>query len=220
MIYVIGGIESKIAKSTTAANLAIYLSMQKQHEVLLIDADQSQCSTDFLSSRKKHTPDCHLRLMQLSGQAIKQEVIKNQSEYDDIVIDCGIGENLKYAMEVSSRLIVPLSDKELHLWGFIWNLTRIEDLIRESLKENKSLVAYAFLISKSTQEKDDAYVIKSLEESQFVKFVDNPLLDDPTLLKQTFLGQTISKGYSAFDYKPVNEKATAGLTKIFETTSA
>ena len=216
MIYVVGGMESKIAKSTTAVNLAIYLSMQKQHNVLLIDADPSQCATDFMNSRKKHTPDCHLHLLQLDGGAIKEEVIQHQSKYDDIVIDCGIGENLKYAMGVSSKLIVPLSDKELHLWGVVWNLTRIEDLIKESLKDNTALEAYAFLISRSPQEKDDAYVVKYLKESPLVKFVENPMLDDTALVKQTFFGQTISKGYSAFDYKPVNEKATSGLGKIFE----
>ena len=50
MIYTVGGIKGGSGKTTIATNLTIYLASQNR-DVILVDADDQESSTDFTAFR-------------------------------------------------------------------------------------------------------------------------------------------------------------------------
>ncbi|HYO90311.1 MAG TPA: ParA family protein, partial [Pyrinomonadaceae bacterium] len=56
MIIVVGGIKGGSGKTTVATNLAVIRSAEG-HDVLLIDADDQETSTDFTIIRNERRPE-------------------------------------------------------------------------------------------------------------------------------------------------------------------
>ena len=99
MVYLIGGLKGGVGKTTTAINLAIYLSGQGR-DVLFVDADAQASASEFMGWRSEHTLDEHLTFVELHGSRVRDEVRKLRSKFDDIVIDAGGGmrESQKFAL--------------------------------------------------------------------------------------------------------------------------
>ena len=55
MVYLVGGEKGGVGKTTTAINFAIYLSQEKDRDVLFVDADAQASAAEFMGWRAEHT---------------------------------------------------------------------------------------------------------------------------------------------------------------------
>ena len=89
MIVIAGGIKGGSGKTTVATNLAIIRATQRR-DVLLIDADDQETSTDFTALRNEVLPEgAGYTGIKLSGSAVRTDTLKLSKKYDDIIIDTG-----------------------------------------------------------------------------------------------------------------------------------
>src|ERR1700760_2684226 len=89
MIIVVGGIKGGSGKTTVATNLAVIRSAEG-HDVLLIDADDQETSTDFTIIRNEGRPDgAGYTSIKLTGPAVRTETLRLANKYEDIIIDTG-----------------------------------------------------------------------------------------------------------------------------------
>lgn len=80
MIYVIGGIKGGSGKSTIATNLAVLMA-KKFKDILLIDADDQQSSSDFTVFRSETMKDkLDYTSIQLSDRTVRDQTIKLKSK--------------------------------------------------------------------------------------------------------------------------------------------
>ena len=94
MIYVIGGMKYGVAKTTAAVNLALYLARVKYKDVLLVDADPSERSSEFMNLRGQSIYEKRLTCVKVNGDSIQTELSKLKSQFEHIIIDSGYGDNL------------------------------------------------------------------------------------------------------------------------------
>lgn len=183
MVYVIGGMKYNIGKVRTSVNFALYLANIKQRSVLLIDADPSTLASEYLGWKNMIAPETELAFTNLDDSSLKEKVAENKNEYDDIVIDSGVGENLKYSLDIAGRLIVPFCAKDLGLWT-VWTLTNVERMIYNALDENPELKAYSILINKVGNEDKITDLVKALKRSQFLELLCSETLQDTMFEEQ------------------------------------
>jgi len=86
MLYTIGGIKGGCGKTTVATNLVILLAAEGR-DVLLVDADDQETATDFTAWRNQTTQgNTGYTAIQLSGDAVRTEILKLSDKYDDMVL--------------------------------------------------------------------------------------------------------------------------------------
>jgi chromosome partitioning protein len=170
MIITIGGTKGGCGKTTTATNLAIYLVLQGS-EVLLVDADEQKTATDFSYQRQATLNDTGYTAIQLTGAAVRSQVLKQKEKYDHIVIDVGgrDTDGLRAALTVSDVLLSPFKPKNYD----IWTLDKIEKLVTEAEMYNENLKSFSFINEAFTHSKvkDNAEAAQSLNESKIIKFL-------------------------------------------------
>jgi chromosome partitioning protein len=88
-IYLVGGIKGGSGKTTVATNLTVLLAGDGR-DVLLVDADDQETASDFTVWRNTNTEGhAGYTAIQLTGDAVRTEIRRLTSKYDDIVIDTG-----------------------------------------------------------------------------------------------------------------------------------
>ena len=90
-IIVIGGTKGGVGKTTLATNLTVMRSQAKK-DVLLVDADEQGSSTDFTAVRNEtleKQKGAGYTAIKLHGAAVRSEVLRLASKYDDVIIDVG-----------------------------------------------------------------------------------------------------------------------------------
>lgn len=207
MVYLIGGLKGGVGKTTTAINLAIYLSGQGR-DVLFVDADAQASAAEFMGWRSEHTQDEHLTFVELHGSRVRDEVRKLRSKFDDIVIDAGGGmrDSQKFALIVADKYLIPFPASGPD----IWTLTNVEKTVEEAQAFNENLKAYSFLMRAYPEGNENSDASEVLKESTVLKYLDYPIIS------RKVFSQSVTAGYSIFDYKPRNQQAVNELTKLFE----
>ena len=87
MIILIGGEKGGSGKSCLAQNLAVYLQ-QKNHDILLLDADPQGTTTDWVKERDANQDLRNIPSVQAAGN-IRQVLEDLSKRYQDIIIDAG-----------------------------------------------------------------------------------------------------------------------------------
>lgn len=208
MIYTVGGIKGGSGKTTIATNLTVMLA-HAGRDVLLVDADDQETSTDFTFWRNETLPGgAGYTAIQLADAAVRTEVLKLKDKYDDIVIDTGGRDTTsqRAAMVVSDLYIVPFVPRSFDMW----TLEKVVKLIDEMSPANPNLVAIAILnrLDPRGVDNDDA--------KEFLK--DSPTL---TVLKATLghrkvYANAASKGLGVIEHKPSDEKALQEVEQLFK----
>lgn len=109
-VLVIANTKGGVGKSTTAVNLAAYLS--RHGRTLLIDTDKQASAATWASWRRDRSMPHNPTTVILLNDSVVKEGRALAAEHEYTVIDAGGKDNpgMRYAMLLADTLLVPLSD--------------------------------------------------------------------------------------------------------------
>ncbi len=207
MIIVCGGIKGGSGKTTVATNLTIMLA-NASRDVLLVDADDQETSTDFtLLRNQQREGGAGYTSIQLRESAVRSEVLRMKDKYDDIIIDTGGRDtsSQRAALVVADVLLVPFVPKSFD----VWTLEKVSEVVSEIRAVNSDLQAYIFLNRAEPQGHDNEEAIEMLKDNEGLEFIDTPLG-----YRKAF-GHAGSQGLSVVELKPANKKAVDEIVTLF-----
>ena len=200
MIIVCGGIKGGSGKTTVATNLAVIRAGQGS-DVLLIDADDQETSTDFTTQRaEQHDGEAGYTSIKLTGQAVRNQTQRLKEKYQDIIIDTGGRDTTsqRASLSVADVLLVPFVPRSFD----IWTIEKVSDLVAEMRQANPKLKAFTFINRADPRGQDNNEAGEVLKESQELQFIDTPLGN-----RKAF-GNAAAAGLAVTELKPEDEKAT------------
>lgn len=208
MVYTIGGIKGGSGKTTLATNLAVLLS-NSGRDVLLVDADAQGTSSDFSELRAETLDDMGYTAIELSGGAVRTQVMKLKSKYDDVVIDAGGRDTTsqRAALVVSDIFIAPFVPSSFDMW----TLELVIELVEEMEPANPNLKSFAILNSVDAIGKEDNESKDYILEKGVLSFIDTPLGRRKAFRKAS------SQGLCVTEYRPKDKKAIAEIEAFFKT---
>ena len=208
MIVIVGGIKGGSGKTTVATNLAV-MSGAAGKDVLLIDADDQETSTDFTALRNEQLPTgAGYTSIKLTGAAVRTETQRLMSKYDRIIIDTGGRDTTsqRAALTVASVLLVPFVPRSFD----VWTLEKVGKLVGEIRTVNPQLRAYAFLNRTDPRGHDNDDAAEYLRESGELEFIETPLG-----ARKAF-SNAAALGLGVIEFKPVDQKAVEEATKLYQ----
>lgn len=137
MIITVGHEKGGCGKTTTATNVAVWLA-RRGADVLVLDADR-QRSASFWAAVRASTPSLpSVQCVQAMGN-ISATIRDLAQRYQHVVIDCGGLDSveLRSALLVSQRLVVPLRPSQFDLWS----LSHLAEIVAAAQALNPSLRA-------------------------------------------------------------------------------
>ena len=142
MILLVGGQKGGCGKTTLATNIACYLANQKK-DVILVDADKQNSSTNFIQDRQENENLINIPSVKVSDN-IAQSIKDLKSKYKYIVIDCAgrDSKEQRSGMLVADKIIIPIrpSQYDLDTLDNLSNIIEDAKVINENLK---SLVVFS-----------------------------------------------------------------------------
>lgn len=207
MIILSGGIKGGSGKTTVATNLAI-LCASTGRDVLLIDADDQESAFDFTILRNEtHKGGAGYTSIKLSGKAVRTEVLRLASKYDDVVIDTGGRDtsSQRAALSVADVLLVPFVPRSFD----VWTLEKVSELVEEMRQANPSLQACTFLNRADPRGQDNLEAAEVLQETPALTFIDTPLGS-----RKAF-SNAAAKGLAVTELRPPDSKASDEIMTLF-----
>ncbi|HNJ43688.1 MAG TPA: AAA family ATPase, partial [Acidobacteriota bacterium] len=129
MIITVGGIKGGSGKTTIATHLAI-LRATAGKDVVLVDADDQETASDFTLLRNERSQgEAGYSCIKLNGPAVRTEVLRIKSKYDDVIIDTGGRDTTsqRAALTASDLLLVPFVPRTFD----IWTVEKVVNLVEE-----------------------------------------------------------------------------------------
>lgn len=208
MIYTVGGIKGGSGKTTIATNLAIMLA-NSGRDVLLVDADAQGTASDFSQQRSEVLEDMGYTAVKLSGTAVRTQVEKLKSKYDDVVIDAGGRDTTsqRAALVISDIFIAPFVPSSFDMW----TLELVVALVQEMTPANPNLKAFALLNSVDAVGKEDDDSKEYILETGILHFMDTPIGRRKSFRKAS------STGLAVTEFKPRDKKAINEIEHFFKT---
>lgn len=207
MIVVSGGIKGGSGKTTVATNLAVIRSAQGR-DVLLIDADDQETSTDFTALRNERLPaGAGYTGIKLAGPAVRTETLRLAKKYDDILIDTGGRDTTsqRAALAIADVLLVPFVPRSFD----VWTLEKVSDLVAEMRTANPGLKAYAFLNRADPRGQDNDDAVEVIRETEALAFIQAPLGS------RKAYSNAAAQGLAVTEIKPQDAKATEEILVLF-----
>jgi chromosome partitioning protein len=207
MIIVVGGIKGGSGKTTLATNLAVIRSAEG-HDVLLIDADDQETSTDFTIIRNERRPDgAGYTSIKLTGAAVRTETLRLANKYEDIIIDTGGRDTTsqRAALTVADFLLVPFVPRSFD----VWTLEKVSSLVSEMQAANPDLLAYTFINRADPRGQDNDDAAEVLRETESLSFIETPLG-----ARKAF-SNAAAAGLAVTEIKPQDQKATEEMMMLY-----
>jgi len=87
-------------------------------DLLLVDADEQATASDFTAIRTEKLGSPGYTAIQLSGSAVRTQVLQLAAKYDDIIIDAGGRDTsgLRAALTVANVAVVPFQPRSFDIW--------------------------------------------------------------------------------------------------------
>jgi chromosome partitioning protein len=208
MIYTIGGIKGGSGKTTIATNLAVFLASKKR-DILLVDADDQESSSDFTAFRNQALQGVlDYTAVKITGSDLNGQVKRLAEKYDDVIIDVGGRDTVsqRSALTVSQIALFPFAARSFD----IWTLNKVNALLNEILPFNSSLLSLTFINKADSRgnHKDDAAEL--LMSSERLVFLDTPLGN------RIAFGNAAAEGLGVIELKPADEKAVTEFTALYK----
>ena len=139
MIITIGCEKGGVGKSALAQTLAVYL-VEKNKDVLLVDADPQRTSADWVSERSEDLKK--IFCTEQTGNILNTLQDFDQ-RYQYVVVDCGGADSkaLRSSLAVSNRALIPFRPKRRDLK----QAPNMAELIQTILTHNPNLIARSIL---------------------------------------------------------------------------
>lgn len=210
MILVCGGIKGGVGKTTLATSMVILRSASGK-DVLLVDADDQATSTDFTAIRNQSLADqggAGYTSIQLHGAAVRSEVMKLASKYDDVIIDVGGRDTAgqRAALLVADVYVVPFLPGSFD----IWTLDNVSALIEDAKAFNDKLKAVCLINRADSQGSDNKEAAEIAREIPNLTYIDTPLGN-----RKAFRSAA-AQGLAVTELKPPDSKAISELTTVFK----
>ena len=208
MIIVIGGIKGGSGKTTVATNLAVMRS-GKGNDVLLIDADDQETSTDFTILRNEILESgAGYTNIKLTGAAVRTETLRLKNKYQDIIIDTGGRDtsSQRAALTVADILLVPFVPRSFD----VWTIEKVSNLVAEMKTVNPELRACMFLNRADPRGQDNYDTAEVLRENDTLTFLDTPLG-----ARKAF-SNAAAAGLGVSELKPLDPKAFEEISKLHD----
>jgi chromosome partitioning protein len=205
MKIVLAQTKGGVGKTTLAVNLAVARS-QAGRDLLLVDADEQGTASDFTALRTEQLGSPGYTAIQLSGSAVRTQVLQLDSKYQDIIIDAGGRDTsgLRAALTVADVAVVPFQPRSFD----IWTLDKVADLITEARGYNPNLRAVAVLNFADPQGPDNAAAAAALEGAPGIEFLNTPIG------RRKAFPNAAAEGRSVGELKRLDPKASAELTAL------
>lgn len=207
MIVVAGGIKGGSGKTTVATNLAVIRAAEGR-DVLLIDADDQETSTDFTVLRNETHPDAaRYTSIKLTGAPVRTETLRLATKYDDVIIDTGGRDTTsqRAALSVADVLLVPFVPRSFD----VWTLEKVAALVAEMRTANEALCAYSFINRADPRGQDNDDAAEVLKETGQLTFIDI------TLGARKAFSNAAAQGLAVTELKPQDAKAVEEIMTLF-----
>jgi chromosome partitioning protein len=210
MILVFGGIKGGVGKTTLATNMAILRSQQGK-DVLLVDADDQGTASDFTTVRNETLADqggAGYTSIKLHGSAVRSELLRMASKYDDIVIDVGGRDTAgqRAALSVADVYVVPFLPGSFD----VWTLDNVGRLVEETRAFNDKLKTVCVINRADAKGADNAEAAAIASEIPNLTYLDAPLGN-----RKAFRSAA-AQGLAVTEVKPTDPKAIAEMTRLLK----
>lgn len=206
MIIAVVQTKGGVGKTTLTVNLVCERVLRAKRDVLLVDADEQGTASDFSALRAEKLGDTGYSAVQLSGNAVRNQVKAMKSKFDDIFIDTGGRDTqaLRAALTVADVALIPFQPRSFD----VWTLDKVASLISEARSFNESLRAFAVLNCADASGPDNVAAAVSLTEQPEIAYIDAPVG------RRKAFPNTNALGLSVLEGSPVDKKACDELIKL------
>lgn len=192
-----------------ATNLATMRSLAG-YDTLLVDADEQDSASDFTVLRNQvfeQVGGAGYTAIKLRGQAVKSEVPRIASKYDDVVIDAGGRDNTGHraALLVADLYLVPLFPESFDAW----TLDSVAKLIDEASTFNTQLKSICFLNRADAQGGDNEEAAQVARETEELIYLEQPIGTRKAFRRSA------SEGKAVVEYRPKDTKAIEEITRLY-----
>lgn len=210
MILVFGGIKGGVGKTTLATHMTILRSHQSK-DVLLVDADDQATATDFTTVRNETLADqggAGYTSVQLHGAAVRSELVRLATKYDDIVIDVGGRDTAgqRAALSVADLYVVPFLPGSFD----VWTLENVGALVVEAQAFNEKLRAVCVINRADSSGSDNADAAAIAAETKSLAYLNAPLGN-----RKAFRSAS-AQGLAVTEMKPSDPKAIAEIEMLYK----
>ena len=206
MIVAVVQTKGGVGKTTLTVNLAVERVVRARRDVLLVDADEQGTASDFSALRAEKLGQTGYSAIQLSGNAVRTQVQKLKSKFDDVFIDTGGRDTqaLRAALTVADIALVPFQPRSFD----VWTLDKVAALIGEAKSFNESLRAFALLNCADASGPDNVAAAVSLTEHPEIAYLDSPLG------RRKAFPNANAIGLSVLEASPADKKACDELIRL------
>jgi chromosome partitioning protein len=208
MITVVGGTKGGSGKSTIATNLAVMLSAAGR-DVLLVDADDQETSTDFTNLRNTTRPGgAGYTCVSLTGVAVMTEIKRLAPKYQEIIVDTGGRDTAsqRAALAVCDTYLIPFVPRSFD----IWTLDKVAGLIEEARTVNQTFQARAFLNRADSRGPDND------SAAELIRTKDAIELLPAILVGRKAFGNAQAVGKAVTEIRPKDAQAIEEIGILFE----
>jgi chromosome partitioning protein len=190
MITVIGSLKGGSGKSTVTFNLAIWLAMAERR-VAVIDADPQATLTDVLEVRREEGFEPMVERLDSAQMADRD----NLAEHEEVLIDVGTAsmDNLRLAITIADRLIVPVPPSQADIWSTQRFLRFVASLTGKSPPEVLGFINRGDTHRAVRESDEAAAALVSLPGIRYLK---------PRLSQRTVYRRSFSEGLAVFEQEP------------------
>lgn len=205
MIVVLGGIKGGCGKTTLATNLAVVRALEGK-KVLLVDADEQRSTSDWAEHRESLGIPTPWTTVQLTGSAVRTQIIKMRNDYDDIIVDTGGRDTTsqRAALTVADIFVAPFQPRSLD----VWTIGKVTALLLEIRSVNPNLMAYAVINRGDPQGKDNEDAGEILKETDGIECL--PI----TVGQRKAFANAASEGLGVVELKTQDKKAVGEIRQL------
>ena len=196
MITVIGSLKGGSGKSTVTFNLAIWLAMAER-KVAVIDADPQATLSDVLEVRREEGFEPSVERLDSAQMGDRGNLL---AEHEEVLIDVGTAsmENLKLAVSIADRLLVPVPPSQADIWSTQRFLRFIDSMTSNPKPEVLGFINRADTHRAVREAAEAAAALVSLPGIRYLK---------PRLAQRTVYRRSFSEGLAVFEQEPRSKGA-------------
>jgi chromosome partitioning protein len=182
-------IKGGVGKSTLATTMAAWLSA-KGLDVLLVDGDDQETSSDFTAWREQTLGNTGYTLVNMTGANLRKQVEAMKAKYEHIIIDTGGRDTTsqRAALSVADVSMIPFVPRSFDLWTINKVVFLIEEI--QSVRA-KPLIAYSFLSRADTRSADNRDVAEALNQIPELIYLPYPIINRKAISNAAGLGLTV-----------------------------